>query len=75
MTGSKLIVHLFNSFGETDSTVLLVHVVGSRPGVVSDPDTVVLDDARVLLEHFGDGNELSVGAFYTAKLAHKVPEL
>lgn len=30
-------------------TVLLVHVVGARPGVVTDPDTEVLDSQGVLL--------------------------
>ena len=49
MSGSHVLVHSLNSIGSRHLAVLLVHVVGSGAGVVSDPDTKVLDLQWTLL--------------------------
>lgn len=49
MSGSHILVHCLNSIGSRHLTVLLVHVVGARAGVISDPDTEVLDLQWALL--------------------------
>ena len=54
MSGSHILVHGLNSICSRHLTVLLVHVVGARPGVVSDPDTEVLDLQRALLMDLGN---------------------
>ena len=43
MSGSHVLVHGLNSICSRHLAVLLVHVVRTRAGVVSDPDTEVLD--------------------------------
>jgi hypothetical protein len=49
MSGSHVLVHSLNGIGSRHLTVLLVHVVGAGAGVVSDPDTEVLDLQWALL--------------------------
>ena len=51
-----------------------VHVVGSGSGVVSDPDTEVLDDKRVLLLDLLDRDDLSGGLLELTQLTQEVPE-
>ena len=49
VAGSHVLVERLDSVGAGELTELLVHVVGSRAGVVSEPDTEVLDLQRLLL--------------------------
>lgn len=49
VAGSHVRVESLDSIGSRRLTVLLVHVVGTGSGVVSDPDTEVLDLQRSLL--------------------------
>ena len=49
MSGGHILVESLNSICSGHLTVLLVHVVSSRAGVVSNPDTEVLDLERALL--------------------------
>ena len=49
MSGSHILVESLNSIGSRHLTVLLVHVVGAGAGVVSEPDTEVLDLQWALL--------------------------
>lgn len=49
MTGSHILVESVDSVGSAEFTVLLVHVVGTRARVVTDPDTEVLDLLGALL--------------------------
>ena len=48
VAGSHVLVERLDSVGAGELTELLVHVVGSRAGVVSEPDTEVLDLERLL---------------------------
>ena len=49
VAGSHVLVERLDSVGAGELTELLVHVVGSRAGVVSEPDTEVLDLQGLLL--------------------------
>lgn len=49
MAGSHILVESLDSVGAGHLTVLLVHVVGSGAGIVTDPDTEVLDLEWALL--------------------------
>ena len=56
VAGSHVLVERLDSVGAGELTELLVHVVGSRAGVVSEPDTKVLDLERLLLVDLRRGN-------------------
>lgn len=43
MPSSHILVEALHSIGTSELTELLVHVVGTRSGVVAKPDTKVLD--------------------------------
>ena len=49
VSGSHVLVESLNGICSGHLTVLLVHVVSSGAGVVSNPDTKVLDLERALL--------------------------
>ena len=55
VTRSHLLVELLNGTVEGDITVLLVGVVDTGTGVVTNPDAKVLDSGGILLEDFVDG--------------------
>lgn len=54
MSGGHILVHCLDGIGSRHLAVLLVHVVGSGAGIISDPDAEVLDLQRALLRdlHF-----------------------
>lgn len=54
VTSSHIIVHLTDSSGESNISVLLVHIVGSTSALVSKPDSKVLNLAGRLVEDFSD---------------------
>ena len=62
VAGSHVGVESLNGSGPRGLTVLLVHVVGTRPRVVADPDAEVLDLQRVLLGDLAK-NQHSVHGF------------
>lgn len=49
MAGSHVLVESLDGVGAGHLTVLLVHVVGTRARIVTDPDTEVLDLKWALL--------------------------
>jgi hypothetical protein len=49
VTTGHVVVHGVNSTVQSNISVLTVHVVGARPGVVLQPHAVVLDDGVLLL--------------------------
>lgn len=53
MSGCHILVHGLDSICPRHLTVLLVHVVGTGAGVVSEPDTEVLDLQGALLVDLG----------------------
>ena len=75
VTSSHLIVQLGDSTDELHITVLAVHVVGSRSGVVTEPDSVVFDAAAVLLDDLDAVKDLTGGLLHLTELTHEVPEL
>jgi hypothetical protein len=72
---SHFLVHLFYSAVESGISVLLVGVVHTGTGVVSNPNSIVLNGGWVLLENLVNSKNLTVGLLHTAKLSQKVPEL
>ena len=75
VSSGHLHVHLSNGSADADVSVLLVHVVDSGSGPVSDHEPVVPDCGWVLLENFADGQHLAVGSLDSALLFEEVPEL
>jgi hypothetical protein len=53
VTGGHVLVEGDDGVASGHLSVLLVHIVGTRARVVSDPDTEVLDLERVLLVDLG----------------------
>jgi len=72
--GSHVAVALGDGAVHGKVTVLPVHVVGSRSGVVSQPDPEVLDLEGVLLLDLLDGDDLSGGLLELTQLTQEVPE-
>lgn len=58
MASGHVGVESLDSVCSRELTVLLVHVVGAGAGVVSDPDTEVLDAQRVLLVDLSQTHQL-----------------
>jgi len=75
MTACHLIVELRDSTRELNITVLAVHVVGSRPRVITKPNAVVLHAARVLFDDFNAVKNLACGLLHFTELTHEVPKL
>mmetsp|Transcript_25809 Transcript_25809/g.38647 ORF Transcript_25809/g.38647 Transcript_25809/m.38647 type:complete len:202 (+) Transcript_25809:220-825(+) len=69
-----LIVELRNSPSELKITVLAVHVMRPRAGGVTEPNTIVFDNACVLLDDFDTVEDFASGLFHLAELVHVVPE-
>lgn len=74
VSGGHILVKSNNGVGTGHFTILLVHVVGSRARVVTDPDTEVLDLERTLLMDLIEADDLSVGLLHFTELHQEVPE-
>ena len=75
VTSSHLVIKLRHGSSELQVTVLAVHVVGSGARVVTEPDSVVLDGAGVLLDKLDAVKNLTSGLLHLTELTHEVPEL
>jgi hypothetical protein len=53
MLSSQILVASDNSIRASQFTIFLVHVVGSRARVISDPETKILDLRRLLFKDLG----------------------
>jgi len=74
MSGGHILVKGLDGIGAAHLTVLLVHVVCAGAGVVTDPDTEVLDLEGSLLVNDVQGDDLAVGLLDLAQLHEEVPE-
>jgi len=74
MPGSHIDVTGGNSLLNRQVTVLPVHVVGSRSGVISQPDSVILHLLWVLLIDTLTGDNLTSGLLELTQLTQKVPK-
>lgn len=74
VAGSHVLVEGLNGVGSRHLSVLLVHVVGTRSRVVSDPDAEVLDAEGVLLGDLVQADDLTVGLLDLLQLGKEVPE-
>eukprot|EP00553_Chaetoceros_curvisetus_P014452 CAMPEP_0204644796 /NCGR_PEP_ID=MMETSP0718-20130828/1734_1 /ASSEMBLY_ACC=CAM_ASM_000674 /TAXON_ID=230516 /ORGANISM="Chaetoceros curvisetus" /LENGTH=216 /DNA_ID=CAMNT_0051666467 /DNA_START=84 /DNA_END=734 /DNA_ORIENTATION=+ len=69
------VVKLSDGPSKLEVTVLPVHIMCSGTGRVTKPDSVVLDDTRVLLKDLYTVKDLSGGLLHLTELVHVVPEL
>lgn len=74
VTGSHVAIALSDSTGDGHVTILAVHVVGSRPGVISEPNTEVLDLQWFLLGDLLDTDDFTSGLLEFPQLTQKVPK-
>ena len=75
MTSSHFVVKLCNCTSDGKITVFTVHIMGTRTGLVTKPDSVILDDTGVLLNDFNTVEDFSSGLLHLTELVHVVPEL
>ena len=75
MTSGHLIVQLGHGTGEFQITVFAVHIVRAGSGVVAEPNSIVFDDARVLLDEFDAVENFTSRLLHLTELTHKVPKL
>ena len=69
------IVQLAHRTGQSHVSELAVHVVSTRPGIVTQPDAVVLDDPAVLFHKLNAVHDLTGGLLHFSELVQVVPEL
>ena len=75
VSASHFIVELRDSPSEPDIAELAVHVVSSRAALVTQPDTIVLDNVGVLLNNFNTVQNFTRCLLHLTELVHVVPEL
>jgi len=75
MSSGHLHVHLGDGTAKGSVSVLLVHVDGTSTGQVSKNDSVVSDNASLLLEDFAGGDDLSLDLSNLVLSLHVIPEL
>ena len=73
VSGSHVLVQSLNGVDSGDVSYLLVHVVRTGSGVVSDPDTEVLDLGWTSLGDLVDGDDLTGGLLDLVQLLQEVP--
>lgn len=74
VAGGHVLVESLDGIRSGHLSVLLVHVVCTRSGVVSDPDAEVLDAEGVLLGDLVQADDLTVGLLDLLQLGQEVPE-
>ena len=72
---SHIVVHLTDSTGEGEVSVLLVHIVSTASASVAQPDGEVLHLGGALLEDLSDIKDLTTGSLGLSQRLHVVPEL
>lgn len=74
VTRRQFSVHLLNGAAQSQITVLLVHIVCSTTGVVTELHSEILDVVGVLFEDLMNFADLSVGFFDPLQKGHVVPK-
>merc|ERR1712105_12503 len=74
MTGSHITVALSNSSRHCQVTGFTVHVVGSGPRIITQPDAKVLNLQWGLFMDLLDADDFTSGFLELAKLAEEIPE-
>lgn len=74
VTGSHVAIALGDGSNDGHVTIFAVHVVGSRPGVITEPDTEVLDLQGLLLLDLLDTDDFTSGLLELPQLTQKVPK-
>ena len=74
MATSHVIIEGIYGVVEVGISVLSIHIVGAAPRVVLDPDTEVLDVARILLAYLVAVKDLASSLLHLVHLVKEVPE-
>lgn len=74
MTSAHVTVALCNGTTDRQVTVLAVHVVCARTGIITQPDAKVLDFDWRCLVYLLQGDNLASGLLELLQLAQEVPE-
>jgi len=74
MPGCHVLVKALDCISAGEITELLVHVVGSRARVVTEPDTEVLDLQRLGFMNNVDTNDFTTGFLDFLQLSQEIPE-
>jgi len=74
MSGRHILVKCLDGICPAHFAILLVHVVGARSRIITNPDAKVLDLEGSLLVDDVQGDDLTIGLLDFAKLHQKVPE-
>lgn len=72
---SHLIVKLGNSSGESNVSEFTVHIVSSRSGGITEPNSVILHDSGVLFDNLNTVKNFTRGNLHLTELMHVIPEL
>ncbi len=68
MTTSHFIIELRNSTRQFDISKLTVHVVSSRSTGITQPNSIILDNARVLFDNLDNIQNFTSRLFHLVKL-------
>lgn len=74
MSSRHILIQRLDGIRPAHLAILLVHIVGARPGIVADPDAEVLDLEGPLLVDDVQRDDLAVGLLDLAQLHQEVPE-
>ena len=74
VTSGHFLVKGSDGFSKRSATELLVHVVCTGTGVVTEPDTKVLDNIGLLFKELTDVYNFTVGSLQVVVSLDKVPE-
>ena len=74
MSGGHVLIQSLDGIGTAEFSVLLVHVVGAGAGIISKPDTKVLDLERVFLVDDVQRHNLTGGLLDFSQLLQEIPE-
>lgn len=69
------VVKLGDGSGQGNISEFTVHIVSTRSGRISQPDTVVLDDSVVLFDDLYAVQDFTGGLLHLSELVHVIPEL
>lgn len=70
-----LIVKLGNSSGESNVSEFTVHIVSSRSGGITEPNSVILHNSGVLFDNLDAVKNFTGGDLHLTELMHVIPEL
>lgn len=75
VTTGHFIIQLRDSSSQRNVSEFAVHIVGTRTGGITKPDTVVLDNSVILFNNLHNVQDFTRGLLHLSELMHVIPEL